>query len=381
MSWSVEQAWIRSPLLRLFIFKLLAAVSLCAADAPLPADVEHVIGLARALPAPFAADLLIRVAALPQLQGNPRQRELLEDAFALAYWVEQALPRKAWPPAPPGSVEAILEQADQLGLDTLSLQARAAHALGDDVWIERLPAPPAAPLSCNDRFLWDTSPYWRLLAARKVFPPRPILSLVEVGPAIEMIERRNPAPDELERLTAWLLDGLERLPEDDRAFTATLRTTTRSLENLAILRRRHQLSADPVLAALARLLSRNHAAPRCVDTLERTQPVLEALVWYFNDLLRKPGHLASAALPPLEIDSSPTHLLRESAATREHVADPDWLKEYRRLLNPAPALSVADSKLFELQPLVWFLLARDIDDPHSPHPVIAAYSRLRALYR
>jgi phytoene dehydrogenase-like protein len=67
-----------------------------------------------AVPAEFAADLFIRIAASPNLDDRTRKRELLENAFMRAYGGNPSSAQHRWPhstarravsrePTPPGS--------------------------------------------------------------------------------------------------------------------------------------------------------------------------------------------------------------------------------------------------------------------------------------
>ena len=87
--------------------------------------------MARSLPAEFAADVLIRVAAAPALRNHPRRKELLEDAFVLAAHARERFPLRTLPAVDPNSADYVLGRAAQLGLDTLKLQNRDIGALGD----------------------------------------------------------------------------------------------------------------------------------------------------------------------------------------------------------------------------------------------------------
>ncbi|MBI3683685.1 MAG: hypothetical protein HY235_25195 [Acidobacteria bacterium] len=320
---------------------------------------------------------MIRVAELPALAKQKRRIELLEDAFVLASRAREPWPRRTLPGAAPDSAEAVLAEAYKLELDALSLQTRALRALQAPGWIERLSRPPGEPLTCADRLVWDTAAYWQTISELKLFPPpRSIVSPLEIQPAVEMI--RQAEPKRIEPLMHWLLDGLERLGEDDRAFSASIRNATRALEFLAMLCPDHGLPATPVLAALSRYLSRNLSAHRCQDTLEVTRPAASAVVSYFNERLRKPGHLGNAELPPIEHELEPAAVL-DRVPPEPH---PKWLLQYRTLTEAPDHDAIADSKLQDEQPLVWFLLAKPFDRmPDSRHAVMAAYSRLKALQR
>lgn len=355
------------------------ALPATAEDAPrVPPELEELAGLARALPPEFAADILMDVAQRLDSKHKVKQRAMLEDAFALADRASEPMRLQMAGLARPGSAEAIRQSALAKGLDRLSLQARAVrllHAidpkLGNE-YFERLAAPPGAPLTCSDRMVWDSSAYWETAAALKRTDVRSVVSPLEIGPAVKMLlSRANTAQ------ATRFLEDVERLAGDDRAFTVTLQTAPRDLETLAIERAKAGGDPAPVLQSLARYLTRHLTGARCADTLEQSRTAAKSFVWYYNDRLRAAGYLSKAELPAIrDEDTEPSSVVPAEPAP----AEPDWLKEYRELQSASPE-AIANSKLFDSQPLVWWLVAeklsRAADGAHSSNPVIAAYARSR----
>lgn len=337
---------------RRLLLSLISSVLLAAGEEPrLPPDVEEAIGLARSLPAELAADALIRIAQFPSLARTKRRTELLEDAFVLAQRAREPRMLRLPVGAAPDTPDAVRVRAVEGGLDSLSLQVRVLRALHRKDWIERIvnEAPPL--LTCADVAYWDTSAYWELLADWKIDPPRPIGSPLEIRPVLEMIRKRDEA---FERLSHWLLDGLEKLSADDRAFSLTLLTAPRDLENLAVLHGRKQLPASPVLNALSRYLTRHLSAPRCRAGFDSTQPAISGFVWYFNEKLR---HGAETLAPIREEETRPASLIDAD------VAKPlAWWEEYQKLSKSTDAAEILNSRLRDDHPPVWLLLAK----PHLP---------------
>ena len=78
--------------------------------------------------AEFAADLLIRIAQSPNIDGPARKRELLETAFVRAYGAQESYKRDA-PLAPFDSPAGAIARAYATGLDALTLRLRAVASL------------------------------------------------------------------------------------------------------------------------------------------------------------------------------------------------------------------------------------------------------------
>ena len=106
----------------------LAAVIHLNAASEKSAAVEALANDAAAVPAEFAADLFIRIAASPNLDDRARKRELLENAFMRAYGAQESF-KRATPVAPFDSQAGGVARAYATGLDTLTLQLRAVAGL------------------------------------------------------------------------------------------------------------------------------------------------------------------------------------------------------------------------------------------------------------
>lgn len=333
--------------------------------------------MARSLPAEFTADVLIRVAAASALRNHPRRKELLEDAFVLAAHAREKFPRRTLPAVDPNSADYVLGRAAQLGLDTLTLQTRVIEALGDARLLEQLPAPPSGPFTCEDTLLWDSTPYWRLLGKWKVFPPRAVVSLVEVVPAIEMIRSMAPDKEQLENLTNWLLDGLSRLPQDDRAFTASVPRLAGSMEQLAILRTQQGLRSRPLIAAIASTLTRHLSGTRCKDALGMTRSAEAGVVWDYNQRMRSAPHLVEEELPEIRSEDTQAGTLLDRSLIGE---DAPWRDVYFELADGKDRDAILQSKLYEWQPAVWMLLAKPFIGTEARHPVMVTYTKLELLF-
>ncbi|MDX1980786.1 MAG: hypothetical protein SFV51_10990 [Bryobacteraceae bacterium] len=348
-----------------------------AQEPRLPPELEELAGLGRALPPEFAADVLLQVAGRLGAKHLTTRRELLEDAFVLAGRARLAMPRKSVVATAPESAEAILSAAYSQGLDTLSLQSRAVrqmHSFDAKLAAEyfaRLADPPREPHTCADHMVWDSSPYWE--AAEVVAPPalRAVVSPLEIGPAVKAHKalKRSASPD--------LLAAIQTLSGDDRAFAHTVRTAPRDLETLAIDVKREGGDPAPMLEALASYLRRHVSGRRCADTLEHAGIAAQSFAGYYNTRLRAAGYLSEHELPPIREEE----MAAGSAIPVETTeAAPPWLEEFRKLRAADPS-AAAMSKLYEQEPLVWWLAAKPMLGTdgldRSSNLVLATYARLR----
>lgn len=367
------------------IVALLFAVPLLTAEVAnadnrerVPPAVEEVIGLARSLPAEFAVDVMIRVAELPALRRLKFRRQLLEDAFVLAGRVSESVPRRTLPSIDPNSEEAVLGRAFQLGLDALTLRTRVVAALGDAAYLERLPTMAATATTCDERLIPDPTPYWKLLARLDLAPSGELHSVAEVPSIVEMIMSRKWPAAELERITAWLLLGMERLGGDDRAFTVSLGQVAPALERLAIFRTQNGLEARSVIEGIGRYWVKHLDAPRCEDGEVMVRGQLTGLVFDFNQRMRKAAHLTKDEVPVVREE-----LLQAGNLVRPGLrrTEEEWRTLYSELRDSSDSEAVLTSRLYELKPAVWFLLAEKFISSESSHPVMVTYRKLAALQR
>src|ERR1035441_9315039 len=141
---------------------LAAAVAPDGSAAPLPPIFADLADRARAQPAEFAADALLRIAEAPTTADVAWKREILEDAFHLAAGAQQPFARRkvtGWP-------ASLFDKAYGQGLDALTLQSKAVQAmlavdfkkarelLGD------MPAPRIPRLACDDALVYDVSVFY-----------------------------------------------------------------------------------------------------------------------------------------------------------------------------------------------------------------------------
>jgi hypothetical protein len=267
--------------------KTLAAfflISLCCAAAISPSELESLVAAARALPAEFAADALIRTSATETLERS-RRVELLEEAFRRAGQAEQRYPMRAAVAGLPGPV-AILNKVNRQDLDGLSLEARAVAAMlpleaakARKLFLS-IPAPRLAPRKCEDYTVYDLDGYYRVLAeaarsfseaekqtgetARFLRPYSAVTAAAQVGPmALVLTESGLNDADFASLLTAYAA-ALGKVQGDDRSFAASYMAGP-AIEALAAECKRRKISPLPLLEAYRLYLVVNLSGARCAD--------------------------------------------------------------------------------------------------------------------
>ena len=163
---------------------------LCAA-ADAPVGIDAVLDAARAAPAEFAADAMIRIAALGQLE-KARRIELLEQAFQRASGAQQPYKRHATF-VRPDSPAVFLNRAYGLDLDAMSLRLRAIEGLlpldapkARDLFLQT-PPPKTPPLKCDDFLIYDVGRFYDTLGsiARQSFTAQE----AQAGEPFRLLER------------------------------------------------------------------------------------------------------------------------------------------------------------------------------------------------
>lgn len=113
-------------MLRFFLISL--ALAAAPVDRPkLPPDLDRLVQLANATPPEFAADALLRVAAVTKIEKSLR-KELIERAFHLAAGAQFRIPLTGVGQLS-DTRSGMIAGAAKLNLDTLSLQTRAVRSM------------------------------------------------------------------------------------------------------------------------------------------------------------------------------------------------------------------------------------------------------------
>lgn len=321
-------------------------VALLPAAAAAPDEIAALLDRARGAPGEFAADVMIRIAALDKVD-KARKMQLLEEAFLRASEAQQ--PYKRHPSisrldAPAGfQNRAFNQDLDGLSLRLrvvermLPLDSRKAREL-----FEQIPPPHPPRLACEDFLVYDLSRFFSVAAgvARQSFTAKEIArgepvqflvryagavaSPVEVAPAAAMIAAAGLRDDDFQLLVATFGSALGRIEGDDRSFSFSLPGAGSGILELVEEGRRRRA---PPLALIERyrLYLVNHlSAARCADneamlpppgrsafSLGSSPPTELAgsdAVAFFNERIR------AAPLAPIEApEAAPSKVAGEAA--------------------------------------------------------------------
>jgi hypothetical protein len=258
---------------------------LCAA-ADAPAGIDALLDAARAAPAEFAADAMIRIAALDQME-KPRRVEVLEQAFRKASGAQQPYKRHATF-ARAGSPSGFLNRAYGQDLDALSLRLRAIETLlpldgqkARDLFLQT-PPPNVPRLKCEDFLIYDVGRFYDTLGsvARQSFTAEEaqaggpfrllarfagnITSPVQVAPAARMLAAAGVKDADFGTLATSFAEALGKVSGDDRSFAYSIPAGRQILALVEELKRR-RLSPLPLLEAYRLYLVNNLSAARCAD--------------------------------------------------------------------------------------------------------------------
>jgi len=275
--------------LRIFVFAGLAAVTNASAASrpPIFADLAD---SARAQPAEFAADALLRIADAPTAIDVAWEREVLEDAFHLAAGAQQPFARRNWT----GNPVSPLDKAYAQGLDACTLQCKAVHGmLAIDYKKARelfgeIPPPQIPRLSCGDALVYDVSIFYatvgevaaRAFNAKEVAEQKPfhllqryaadVTSPAQVAPVARMLAGASLKPAQFEDLVDSFAGALAQLSGDDRSFSATISDDAdTALAGLPSVCARARINAQPLLEAWRAYVARQFGGARCADSVAR----------------------------------------------------------------------------------------------------------------
>ncbi len=289
----------------------------CFAATPPLAEIETAIDMARGAPGEFAADGLLRIAALDRL-APPLRVRLLEEAFGRAAEAQQPFKRRSAMVSLSANA-GFLEHAFGQDLDALSLRVRAVQAMLplDAAQARRLfsDIPPLdLPLvSCEDFLVFDVDRYYDALAevTQRAFTSKEVhdgaayqfllqriavvASPAQIAPAIRAILSAGLGDAVFPGAVAALTAALQRTVGDDRSFTYYLPDIGQQVLALIEECRRRGTSPLPIVEAYRLYLIANFSAPRCADDdLSQGSGTTADAIRFFNQSVRL------APLQPIE---------------------------------------------------------------------------------
>jgi len=271
---------------------------ICATAASTPA-IDSLVESARAAPAEFAADALIRLAALDQVD-KARKIEWLQQAFDRAAEAQEPYKRRA-AITRFGGPAGFLNRAYSQDLDAMSLRLRAVAALlpvdsrkAASLFL-RIPPARLPAVSCTEFLVPEVSRFYEvlgnLLASQALTSndlerfAGAITSPGQIAPTARMIASANLSEADFRRVVAAYAGALSGIAADDRTFTYYA-AAGRQIELLAEECRRHKTSTLPLVEAYRAYLVRHLSGARCGD-----------------DELQKPTGLSLGMATPEEADA------------------------------------------------------------------------------
>ena len=258
---------------------------LCSAAGTPPA-IESAINMARSAPGEFAADAMIRIAALDAV-ARDRKLTLLEEAFRRAAESQEPYRRRAGITKVQGSAGFFNRAYDQ-DLDAMTLRLRAVEGLlpldrnkARDLFLQ-IPPIELPKLACADFLVYDVDRYYSVLGriARETFTEAQvardepmhllldragtITASAQVVPMANLIAHSGLKDGDFQALAGTFAGALGKISGDDRSFTYAHGTGSAILALVDELKAR-KMSPLPLLEAYRLYLVANLSGTRCAD--------------------------------------------------------------------------------------------------------------------
>ena len=293
-----------------------------------PVAIETLVAYARAAPAEFASDALIRIAESPKVVDPDWKRELLEEAFRRAPDAQYPV-RRSYIGGMVDTRPGYLSYAFDLRLDALSLQCRAVKAMlsvdkkvARALFSEISPKLKLEPLGCEDALIYDVKEFYELLAeiVKTTFSPEGkrqnqhiefltsyiegITSSAQVGPISKAILAVKHTPSQLSLLIYSFGNALKNLPADDRSFThVVLRDSSGGgITELAEACKQMEVPREALLKGYRTYLVTHLSAGRCADNLPNgNRGYVPRMVEYLNKHLWPESPISEEVIKPSKI--------------------------------------------------------------------------------
>lgn len=297
-----------------------------AEDEKRAAELDNFISYAQSLPPEFSADLLLQVVESGALKDPKRQQELVVEAFYAAAKAKEPVKLVALPGSAVDSRAGYRANALSLGLDALSLQSRAIRAL---LLLDKQRARQlfgelklqTEPLSCEQALAYNVTAFFSAVEAvaqtafdaeeiargEHVFFVESYVSRInsssQIQPAVKTILAINATDLELTNLGRAFSSALQKIPGDDRSFSAPWNGTRESVDQLVSRFKERGLAGDDIVEAYRTYLTKQLGGSRCADSEgSKKQKEFETqLVAHFNDKLRASTYKKIAPIADDEI--------------------------------------------------------------------------------
>jgi len=290
------------------------------------AELESFINYAQSVPAEFSADLLLQVVESGAIKHSKRKQELLVEAFHVAAKAKEPVKLAALPGTAVDSRAGYRATALRLGLDAVSLQTRAikglllldkqkARQLFDEVKVQ------TDPLNCEHTLAYDVDAFFTTVEtiAQTAFSAgeiarsehvyfvenyiRKLNSSNQIRPVARTILTIKTTDLELANLGRVFSTALQKIPADDRSFSAPWNSTPGSMDELVARFNQRGLPSDDIVDSYRTYLIRQLGGSRCADgeTSKEQQELETQLVIHFNEKLRSSSYKRIAPISEDEI--------------------------------------------------------------------------------
>jgi hypothetical protein len=332
---------------------------------------DQLIGMARSTSGEFAAEALIRIAGMDNVE-KPRKIALLEEAFGRAGEAQLPYARRASITKISGPA-GVLNRVYAQGLDALSLRLKAVDAMialdpqkARDLF-RQIPPVKLPRLTCEEYLVYNVDGFYETLErlaqtfspaeiekgeSFRLFQPyvAAVASPVQLPGAARLIAAAKVSDKEFQTLVSDFAKAMEKISGDDRSFTYAkagpeIRTLTQAAQ-------RRRLSPVPLLEAYRTYIVNNMSAARCADD-ELMVNIPQSFAFADTHLEEQQGPDPAAyfnlrlRMPPMEDiqEQEVTPSKMEGAASGLRGCDDDTCKEIVR----------------KYMDLIW-------DSTHNPYP-------------
>ena len=288
-------------------------------------EIENFITNAQAAPAEFAADLLIQLVESGEIKDAKRKQELLVEAFQAATKAKEPLKVVALPGSAVDSRAGYRATAARVGFDTLSLHCRVikallplnakeARRLFTEIKLK------SNPVDCESTLAYEVDCFFSTLQAiaNSAFSPEEIErgehvyfvehyisrinSANQIGPAVKTLVSLKTTDLELANLGRAFSAALQKIPVDDRTFSAPWNSTMGSIDELLGKFHQRGLPSDEIIESYRTYLVNQLSGSRCGDTNGKQRSEFETkLVAQFNERLLSSSYKKIARISEDEI--------------------------------------------------------------------------------
>lgn len=288
-------------------------------------EIESFISYAQAVPAEFSVDLLIQLVESGEIRNAKRKQELLVEAFQTAAKAKEPLKVVALPGSAVDSRAGYRATAARVGFDTLSLQCRAIKALlplnakeARRLFTEMKLK--SNPVDCESTLAYEVDCFFATLQAianaafsaeeiergEHVYFVEQYISKInsanQIGPAVKTIVSLKTTDLELANLGRAFSAALQKIPSDDRTFSAPWNSTMGSIDELVTKFNQRGLPSDDIVESYRAYLVNQLSGSRCADTGGKERAELESkLVAQFNGRLLSSSYKKVAPISEDEI--------------------------------------------------------------------------------